>query len=624
MAGEKTAKFYESLTANAVREAIKGSPYATLNVYREVKLPGVSIRNDIVVGKSEAEPSLVFLVTHSNRETHWEQKFKRDSAEIIELVIDQPQLNGVFLVLFDNRTLPGHLKTAAFSLSGIIGANAFDLHNRIQALAHDEKLLEELDSLNEEERQQALQRIFSETKERGELFGAFVSELKRQLKAATSASLEAGGYIALTKVNIAKRSGKAPHINTRHTRFNRGISKLGFFNASDRRKIINSELLVGDFQWATANIYWPIDNKTKGQMLTQEGKSGFRCNDPEILGGPLGSRTAAVVVEPLADSLNIADIDKIIERGRQEMADLYEARIQSKSVFDASIKCIQKNRDKLTNGRYLGRLLQEVAAEPARTFSKYCSGGAATDQLRWNWLYTGLVALFKATAKTKTGYGTKQGYGYSKISAGMTTQQHKSAVEHSILQHHEYCLRQLNAELIAEVGASMASWLKTIPVRLVNEPPADPYRFLLLSEVEDKFLPNAIDVLPAMIELAAERKGIILKKTHMTSCLAVASEAGGTAGRTNVYRAADTIIWYKAAHVGHQTDKKKELQSTVASWWQTWDSIKQMFVPTKDFKKTILVIDGDWEEEDLKLMHAFGWDEFLYPDELDKLPHLIV
>ena len=127
-----------------------------------------------------------------------------------------------------------------------------------------------------------------------------------------------------------------------------------------------------------------------------------------------------------------------------------------------------------------------------------------------------------------------------------------------------------------------------------------------------------------MIERAAFRHGITLERQTMRSCLAVASEAGGIAGTTRVYQSGNTIIWYKAAHVGHQTDKKKELQSTVASWWQTWDPSKEVFVPTKDFKKTILVIDGDWEEEDLKLMHDFGWDEFLYPDELDRLPGLIV
>ena len=625
MAGEKTAKFYESLTAVAVREAIKGGRYAKLNVYREVKLPGVSIRNDVVVGVSEVEPSLIFLVTHSNLEVDWNKKFKRDSAEIIELAISDLKIKGVFLVLFDRSVLPGHLKTAAFSLSGLVIAKDFDPKNQIQTMAHEGALLQKLDELDEHDRQQELRRIFGATRERRELLESFVSELREKLRSATSTSLDAGGYIALTKVHVAKRTGKLRRVTTRHTRFNRGISKLGFFNAADREKIINSKLLLGDFQWATANIYWPIDNKTKGQMLTQEGRSGFRCKDPEILGGPLGSRTAPVIVERIADSLKITEIDKIIERGRQEMAHLYEARIQSKSVFDASIEFIQLHRDKLTNGRYLGGLLQEVAAEPTRAFSKYCDGGVITYQLRWNWLYTALVALFKATAKTKTGYGTKQGYGYSKISAGMTTQGHRSAVEHSILQHHEYCLRQLNADLIAEVGVSMAGWLKKIPARLVNDPPADPYRYLLLSEVEDKFLPNAIDVLPAMVELAAVRYGIEIQKTHMTSCLAVASEAGGTAGRTNVYRSKDTIIWYKASHLRQNVlHKRKELQSTVASWWQTWDPIKEIFIPTKAFKKTILVIDGDWEEEDLKLMHAFGWDEFLYPDELDRLPDLIV
>ena len=619
MAGEKTAKFYESLTAIAVSEAIKGSSYSNQNVYREVKLPGVSIRNDVVVGVSETEPSLIILVTHSNRETDWEKKFKRDSAELIELVINHPLLTGVFLVLFDNRILPRHLKIAAMSLSGIISVNRCDPKEVISGLAHDAKMLDRIDKLKEAERQSELKRIFQSSDERKSVFNALVREIKEKLRVALDSALEAGGYMPLTKANIARRETAFYPRLMRHTRFNRAISKLALFSAEERRSILTGETISGSFDWTTFDIFWPIDNKSKGQLLAPEGRSLYRCKDPEILGGPLGRVKTPVVVEGIADSLELTDVENVISRGRQPMANHYEERIRSRQTFDASIKFIRSNYRALVKGQKLGRLLIQISADPQGTMEKYCGKQQGLNNVKWNWLYTGLVALFKSARKSKQGYGT------SKIAERIKSEKHRSAVGNTVLKNLESCLKTLDPELVLAAGASMASFLKDLSLKGVDAAIPESFKYFLMCEIEDKYIPNAIDVLPAMVELAAVRYGVELQKTYMTSCLAIASKAGGTAGRTNVYRSKDTIIWYKASHLRQNVlHKRKELQSTVASWWQTWDPGKEVFVPTKEFKKTILIIDGDWEEEDLKLMHAFGWDEFLYPDELDRLPALIV
>jgi hypothetical protein len=619
MAGEKTAKFYESLSAIAVREAIKGSSWASLQVYREVKLPGVSIRNDVVIGESREKPSFVFLVTHCKIEVHWAEKFKRDSAELIELLVNDLDLKGVYLILFDDRILPRHLKIAAMSLSGIVQASKFDKDGSLRGLAQDTRTLARLDKMDESQRQSELKKMFSSTAKRRALLRGLINEIKETMSADVSGDLNAGGYISLTKANIAKREKDYTLRHTRHTRFNRGVSKLGLFCSSDRDRISRGELLSGPLDWATFDIFWPINNKTKGQLVTSEGKNRYRCKDPEILGGPLGAKKTPIVVESVFDCLSIDDIGRIIARGRQPMAEKYEARIQAKKVFESSIQFIRENYVSLTKGTNLGNLLIEISADPAGSLEQHCGKVKSGVDVQWNWLYTGLVSLFKSAKKSKQGYGT------SKIAERIRSEKHRSAVGNTVLKNLESCLKTLDADLVIATGVSMAGFLRDLSTKEIERAIADSYKYFLMCEVEDKYIPHAIDVLPAMIELAAEREGVDLAKTHLTSCLAVASDAGGTAGRTNVYRSKNSIIWYKASHLRQNVlHKRKELQSTVASWWQTWDPIKESFIPTKDFKKTILVIDGDWEEEDLKLMHAFGWDEFLYPDELDRLPDLIV
>jgi hypothetical protein len=618
MAGEKTAKFYESLTAIAVKLAVEGTSFAKLQVLREVNIPNISIRSDVVVGEA-AIPRLIFLVTHSNIATMWERKFKRDAAELIELAISRHAIEGVFLVIFDNSTLPALLKIAAYSLSGIVSVATFDKKQQIRRMAHDESILALLDKLVEDDRQSKLLDMFAATPENAHLLSEFAKAIKGKITVVLGGSLDAGGYIPLTKINVNKRITHYKHRETRHTRFNRAISKLGFFSPAERESIQQSEVLKGDLEWATCDIFWPIDNKTKGQLLASVGKSGFKCIDPEILGGPLGSKTKPIIAESIFEKLDCEEISRIIAKARQPMTQLYEARIQAREVFESSITFIVENRHELIKKGNLSRLLIKIAEEPSAAFCSICGDVPGSALIRWHWLYTGLVALLKAAKRSK------QGFGYSKIASRMPAGRNKRAVEGCVLQNLEYCHKTLPSDLVQEVGESIASFLAELNTLEIQSAQLDAYRYLVLCEVEDKWNSHGFDVLPAMIELASVRHGFDIHKTHMTSCLAIASDAGGTAGRTSVYRSKDTIIWYKASHLRQNVlHKRKELQSTVASWWQTWDPIKEIFVPTKAFKKTILVIDGDWEEEDLKLMHSFGWDEFLYPDELDRLPDLIV
>jgi hypothetical protein len=624
MAGEKIAKFYESLTAIAVKAAIKESAYNGLNVYREVKLPGVSIRNDVIVAESKEIPRIIFLVTHSTLEVHWKEKVQRDLAESIEVICEYPEIDGIFYVIYDDRTLPGLTKILNYALSGVINVSDFDTEGVISSLGRKKHFISRLDSLDESKRQQKINTYFNSNKKLKVILDMMVDVIRVRIDKILPENLDAGGYIPLTRVNIKKRKSSEFSKSVRNTRFNRSLSKLAFFSDTEILKIKNNQLLTGDYLWATADIYWPVDNKSKGQLLSRVGKTGFRCADPEIMGGPLGSKKSPIIVDSIFDSLELSEIRSIVDSGRKDMADIYEKRIRGKAILNLTIEYIKNNKNALRNGAKLGRLLKQVSLFPQDTFWKYCDE-SKTHTVTWNWLYTGLVAFFKATAKTKHGIGTKQGYGYSKISAGMKTPRFKSAVEHSILQHLEYCMNPLDSDLINEVAESMSKWLSKISSELFSDQSINPYRFLLLSEVEDKYLPSGIDVIPAMIERAANKHGLNLLKKTMTNCLAVASDAGGTAGRSNVYRVKDTIIWYKASHLRQNVlHKRKEIQTIVSGWWQTWDDVLKTFHPTTDFKKTILVIDGDWQEDDLSLLHDFGWDEFLYPDELHRLPELIV
>lgn len=619
MAGEQTAKFYESLTAVIVRNAIKKTLHSDEYVYREVKLPGVSIRSDVIVGASEALPSLVFFVTHSNLLVDWNKKFKRDAAEYLEIALSESNLKGMFLVLFDNSTMEGIDNIIRYTLNGVVVFPLIDTHGVVESLAHDSSVLKRLEGVTEIERQKLVLSFLMATPSGRSLFKKATENFKNTILSSSKASGSAKSYFAAVKEFVTKRRKINFSKRTRNTRYNRGISKLGLFDSEDRKMLVNSQSIEGPFNWATLDVYWPINNKEKGQLLRSVGKNAYRCVDPEVLGGNLGRIRQPIVVESPTAKLGLDEIGEIIDHGMQPMSSMYLRKIKSKRVMMDCVTFLAKNHGNLSKKGKLGRLLMDVFDDPVLQYTR-CFGVIPMGQvIDWNWLYTGIISVLKASKNTK------QGFGQSKIARLIKDPAYKKAVGSTVLKNLESRISRLDDGLVLAVGDVLADSLRSMTPDSIQGLAEKAYRFMVLCEVEDKFIPNGIDVLNAMIERAAKRNGIVLERQTVRSCLAVAAEAGGIAGTTRVYRSGNTIIWYKASHLRQNVlHKRKEIQSTVASWRQRWDSEHGVFVLNTDIKKTILVIDGDWEEGDLKLLHAYGWDEFLYPDELDRLPDLIV
>jgi hypothetical protein len=476
-----------------------------------------------------------------------------------------------------------------------------------------------LEGVTETKRQELVLGYLMATSGGRSLFEKATESFRDTILSASGTSGSAKSYFAAVKNFVASRERRGVSKKTRNTRFNRGISKLGLFDPSDRKKLVTNQTIEGAYDWATLDVYWPINNKEKGQLLRSVGRNAYRCVDPEVLGGNLGRIKQPILVESPTAKLALDEIGEIIDHGMQPMSAMYLRKIKSKKVITDCVALLAANHGNLTKKGKLGRILIDVFNHPALEYTR-CFGATPSDHvIDWNWLYTGIISLLKASKNTK------QGFGQSKIARLIKDPAHKKAVGSTVLKNLESRISRLDDGLVLAVGDVLADALRSLTPNAIQVLAEKAYRFMVLCEMEDKFIPNGIDVLNAMIERAAKRHGIALERQTMRSCLAVAAEAGGIAGTTRVYQSRNTIIWYKASHLRQNVlHKRKEIQSTVASWRQRWDPEHGVFVLNKDIKKTILVIDGDWEEGDLKLLHAYGWDEFLYPDELDRLPDLIV
>ena len=97
---------------------------------------------------------------------------------------------------------------------------------------------------------------------------------------------------------------------------------------------------------------------------------------------------------------------------------------------------------------------------------------------------------------------------------------------------------------------------------------------------------------------------------------------GGQAGRMDVGVVKSTLINWQSCTDSGRDHKKKELCGRAVGLRYHWNG--KSFVRRPGIDKMILLLDGSWRDEDLKVLLRVGWDEMFYPDEMDRLIKSIV
>jgi hypothetical protein len=93
------------------------------------------------------------------------------------------------------------------------------------------------------------------------------------------------------------------------------------------------------------------------------------------------------------------------------------------------------------------------------------------------------------------------------------------------------------------------------------------------------------------------------------------------AGRVLGIRKGNTLICWRSAYGNHAKDKKKELGAKARALRFRFRSGKAQ---ADDNLRLLLVIDGDFTQQDVDYLLQSGWDEIFYPDEMDKLAKAII
>jgi hypothetical protein len=62
--------------------------------------------------------------------------------------------------------------------------------------------------------------------------------------------------------------------------------------------------------------------------------------------------------------------------------------------------------------------------------------------------------------------------------------------------------------------------------------------------------------------------------------------------------------------------KKKELSARVRSTRYQYNTSTQTFSRRTGDDRFVLIVDGTFDDDDLRVLSESGWDEIIYPDEI--------
>ncbi|MDS4019575.1 MAG: hypothetical protein RKR03_03560 [Candidatus Competibacter sp.] len=125
--------------------------------------------------------------------------------------------------------------------------------------------------------------------------------------------------------------------------------------------------------------------------------------------------------------------------------------------------------------------------------------------------------------------------------------------------------------------------------------------------------------LPTLIETACSPKA-----WRVAAPSIMGEIAGGTvqdAGKMPVFAFKDGLIFWQSVTEAGRDHKRKELCGRARALKYTIRN--GAFKKRQSASRMLLVIDGEWRDEDIRVFYESGWDEIFYPDEMEKLAKAI-
>ncbi len=531
---------------------------------------GMSIDRDVVIGKDADNPETVVFVTHASAERAGEKKFWRTVAEAIEAkrLSSHPK---ILTVLF-----PGNVKGALKDIYKTL----FDGHLHLDEEAYGKDLADELAAL---------------TTKHG-------TKPKDVCLAKLEDAIAAGDVPSFKKLSKDVKSMLAAGMGSKHA-----VMASSSFVGTPR---LPAKSRVTSLRRSVCKLY-TLPNAVRDALLT--GKPIPSLPPHALLLGWM-SEDMAGDIELVDDELNtflktarrldVKHLCGVADRTQPSFKQ-YAETLRAIGETKYCNEWILKNFASLGTQRGMAKALYAVFADPVKPL-KTVTCNAVT--LNNHWLFQTLMAMQRAET------GRADGYGYAGLSADTGI---VDGITGGYILVADFASRKtaLSPHLLKTISATFAGHLTRLGATRVEAL----LKQAVLGQAEAIFnfqMMNYRNYNPIDWLVAARfEKEKIAHKLPANHDSFLSASGGAVASRTgNLISVDGGRVWIKCqSGYDGRIDKRKELCGRIGAMKLCY-STKQV-----KSKRFLLVIDGFFDDEDIRLFGQAGWDGVFYYDELDDL-----
>jgi hypothetical protein len=582
MAGEVKGKIYELITKVALEIAISGNRKGWRVLWHE-QPDWISIEADLAVGVDRNSVNALFLVTHSRSEKLSEKKFWRNFGELFQWKVQGPYPVRVFSVLFDSTIKPALRVIDDVVIDASLDLSVADYGKKmIRYVAKDQDAFGKSDN----QREATVRALIDFTSASFDTtFTAWVSSFADNLKTLLKQSAKGQMDKAWTLLRVIDtRTVATPSAKNVFVR--NGLAKLMLADSNARQYLYKS------IASGTPIPHGVLPKYTLDLGLVTEEIDGSWVRDPEI-------KSAIRMLGP-------EDSEAVISMAPLRMTDFIDPL---RSIGNIGIygQFVVNHFDELKTAAGMKKWLMACFDDPVGVVGKTEDFDVPP---RDNWLFVYCITLEKAAQKRIVAYGLSNlaaDTGCPEIGQGgfvVPPFVHRQKVlPDRILT----AVARVFAGKVSALGKVMLSSIdfrKTMQEMLVQR------QMYILSTYRN------FDPLAWLIMLKLKAGGVSGQLRTMPSFL---KELAGVSSATSVFIAAgtDTLISWQSCHGSHVNDKTKELSARFRATKVSWNG--KEFAKRTAAKRIFFVADGEWRDEDLRMLSRSGVDLVFYPDQVGQL-----
>jgi hypothetical protein len=566
MAGERKGDFFEVLTILAIQSL---GFELEKDLHWEKQPIKVSVKPDLILGALE-NPKVWLLLTSTGSASNSHMKFWRNLAELFEVKRAFPKPPLVVSLSFEDKQMKG-FKDATDSFFDVdIRLDQYPWGNIL--IAFSDNNLSNLPSASDL-KIKFVRDLVKKSPVVATAISHYAKFLSKSFGAASSKRDQLWTLMRANRFNPLLRDPK-------ETYFKRGLAKLMILDDQARSLILEG--------WARTKTFKNLPKCYFQLGYAKRSLAGGRIADPEI--------------EWILENVATAEIERLAQKGFAENSALWDAWRDTFNGIGIEInhEYLILHFDELTDSTHMA---SELIA---------CN----TNGYRWLFLHIMEVLRFAG--------GTKTSYGYSELARDV-------GYDDGINNNYKILADWVNgkevkgniSQIVKDCAVAFSKRLSDLGLRKVTEIGESIVVATKKSLLEQKVVTyEKLAPICWLIQDALTAAGIpfTLQSRYPTF---VGEYMGTPHKKTSpMIIAKSTLIHWKSAYDSGKAHKAKELSSRGLAHLFQFNETR--FVRRLGVKKLCLVVDGTFTKEQLDHLSNSGWDEILYPDEMDSLVKAIV